>query len=215
MADLRRALVLIDIQNDYFIAESPLTIQYPDRDTSLANITRAIDLAEELGLPIAVVQHQYPAGAPVFAEGSQGWELHPDIAARRKNSWKHLVKSCASVFAGTDFEEWLREQQVDVITVVGYMTNNCDLATAAAAEPLGFSVEVLSDASGAIHLANEQGEVDAQRIHETLMVLLHSNFAAVATTAGWMTAAATCTPLPKSDLGTSALQGRAVFHSAT
>lgn len=211
MAELRRALVIIDVQNDYFADGGPLEIQYPDRNESLANITRAIDLADKQGMPIAVVQHQYPAGAPVFAEGSEGWKLHPEIAARRTDSWKHLVKSYASVFAGTDFETWLRENEVDGITLVGYMTNNCDLATAAAAEPLGFRVEVLSDASGAIHLANEAGQVGAQQLHETLMVLLHSNFATVATTNDWAQAVEVGTALPASDLGSSAVQGRAAF----
>lgn len=211
MAELRRALVIIDVQNDYFTDEGPLAIQYPDRNESLANITRAIDLAHAQGLPIAVVQHQYPAGAPVFAEGSHGWELHPEIAARRKDSWKHIVKSYASVFAGTNFEAWLRSNDVEAITVVGYMTNNCDLATAAAAEPLGFGVEVLSNASGAVHLANELGEVGAQQLHETLMILLHSNFAAVATTNDWVQAVESGIALPKGDLGSSAMQGRAAF----
>ena len=160
-------------------------------------------------MPIAVVQHQYPAGAPLFAEGSEGWKLHPEISSRRTDSWKHFVKSYASVFAGTDFESWLRDNEVEAITLVGYMTNNCDLATAAAAEPLGFGVEVLSDASGAIHLANERGQVGAQQLHETLMVLLHSNFASVATTNDWAQAVEAGTGLPKSDLGSSAVQGRA------
>ena len=211
MAELRRALVIIDVQNDYFADGGPLEIQYPDRNESLANIIRTIDLAEKQGMPIAVVQHQYPAGAPVFAEGSEGWKLHPEISSRRTDSWKYLVKSYASVFAGTDFESWLRDNDVEAITLVGYMTNNCDLATAAAAEPLGFGVEVLSDASGAIHLANEAGQVGAQQLHETLMVLLHSNFASVATTTDWARAVEAGSELPKSDLGSSAVQGRAAF----
>lgn len=211
MEELRRALVIIDVQNDYFAEEAPLQIQYPDRQESLAAITRAIDLAEAADMPIAVVQHQSPAGAPVFAEGSEGWELHPEISSRRKDSWKHIVKSYSSVFAGTDFESWLRESDVNSITIVGYMTNNCDLATASAAEPLGFGVEVLSDASGAIHLANELGEVGAQQLHETLMVLLHSNFAAVATTNDWARAVEAGIALPKSDLGSSAVQGREAY----
>ena len=211
MAGLRRALVIIDVQNDYFAEGGPLAIQYPDRNESLANITRAIDVAEAQDMPVAVVQHQYPAGAPVFAEGSEGWKLHPEIASRHKDSWKHLVKGYASVFAGTDFEAWLRENDIEAITLVGYMSNNCDLATAAAAEPLGFAVEVLSDASGAVHLANEAGQVGAQQLHETLMVLLNSNFAAVASTDDWAHAVKSGTALPKGDLGTSAVQGHAAF----
>ena len=211
MAELRRALVIVDVQNDYFAEEGPLAIQYPDRNESLANIIRTIDLAEKQGMPVAVVQHQYPAGAPVFAEGSEGWELHPEISSRRTDSWKHIVKSYSSVFAGTDFEAWLRENEVNAITVVGYMTNNCDLATAAAAEPLGIAVELLSDASGAVHLSNEAGQVGAQQLHETLMVLLHSNFATVATTNDWVQAVEVGTALPKGDLGSSAVQGRMAF----
>lgn len=213
MADLRRALVIIDVQNDYFTSGGPLEIQYPDRLESLGNITRAIDLAEQHGMPIAFVQHEYPAGAPVFAKGSEGWKLHPEVSSRRKDSWKHLVKSCASVFAGTDFEAWLRDNRINAITLIGYMTNNCDLATAAAAEPLGVEVELLSDASGAIHLANEAGTVNARQLHETLMVLLHSNFAAVATTEDWVQAVEAGRSLPKSDLGTSAVQGQQAFQT--
>lgn len=209
LTDLRRALVIVDVQNEYF--GGPLEIQYPDRTESLANITRIIDLAEEQGLPIAVVQHETPAGAPVFAAGSHGWDLHPEVASRRTDAWKHFTKTYASVFAGTDFEAWLRENRIDTITLVGYMTNNCDLATAAAAEPLGFNVEVLSDASGAIHLANEAGKVSARQLHEALLVLLHSNFAAVASTGDWAKAVEAGTALAKSDLGSSAMQGRDAF----
>lgn len=210
MAQPSRALVVVDVQNEYF--SGPLEIQYPDRNESLANINSAIDAAHAQGLPIAVVRHVAPAESPVFAEGSRGWELHPDIASRRRESWKEVGKSYASVFAGTDFELWLRENRINTITLVGYMTNNCDLATAAAAEPLGFSVEVLSDASGAIHLANAAGKVSAQQMHEALMVLLNSNFAAVATTQEWMQAVEKGAELPQSDLGSSAMQGRAAFQ---
>jgi len=53
--------------------------------------------------------------------------------------------------------------------------------------------------------------VSAEVLHETLMVLLHSNFAAVGTTESWTAAVRSGDALPKSDLGTSAMQGRAAF----
>lgn len=119
-------------------------------------------------------------------------------------SWKRIVKAYASCFDGTDLTDWLRQRGVDTVTLVGYMTNNCILATAAAAAPLGFAAEVLSDATGAVDLANAAGSVPARRLHETLLALLHSNFAAVATTEDWTAAAATATPLPRSNLLQSA-----------
>jgi nicotinamidase-related amidase len=207
----RRALIVIDAQQEYF--DGILQIQYPPREESIANIARAIDIAEEHGLPVVVVQHELPEGAPVFAAGSSSWSLHPELEKRASSSWKRVTKNKSSVFADTDVAAWLAEHGVDVITLVGYMTNNCDIATAAAAEDIGLQAEILSDATGAIDLANTAGKVSAQQLHETLLVLLNSNFAAVGSTEAWATAVAAGEALPKSDLGTSALEGRAAFSA--
>ena len=205
----RRALIVVDVQQEYF--SGILQIQAPPREETLANVVTALETAEQQDLPVVVVQHQLPEGAPVFAVGSDSWALHPEIEQRLKPSYKRVTKDKGSVFAGTDVAAWLAEQGVDTITIVGYMTNNCDLATAVGAEELGLAAEILSDASGAIHLANEAGKVSADQLHETLLVLLHSNFAAVASTAAWVAAVAASEVLPKSDLGTSAMQGRSAF----
>ncbi|ACY23299.1 isochorismatase hydrolase [Gordonia bronchialis DSM 43247] len=207
MTTPRRALIVVDVQNEYF--SGPLEIAYPPRDESLSNITRAIDAAEAAEMPILFAQHTYPAEAPVFAEGSTGWELHPEISARVTDRWHRVTKQFGTVFAGTDAAEWLAAQDVDTVTIVGFMTNNCDLATAAQAETLGLTAEVLSDATGAINLANSAGSVTAQQVHETLMVLFNSNFAAVAPTEEWIDAVKAGTALAKGNLVSSAVDGRA------
>ncbi|MEU4560949.1 cysteine hydrolase family protein [Actinoplanes sp. NPDC023936] len=198
-----RALVIIDVQNEYF--DGPLRIEYPSRDKSLARILEAAETARRAGIPVVVVRHEAPEGSPVFAAGSPGWQLHEAVAAL---GGEPVVKNYSSVFAGTGLEARLRDQGVDTVTFVGFMTNNCVLASAAAAEPLGFAVEVLSDATGAINLSNEAGSVTAQQVHETLMALLHSNFAAVADTAAWTAAVDAGTALPGSNLVVSATAGR-------
>lgn len=205
----RRALIVVDVQQEYFTGI--LQIQAPPRGQTLANIVAALEIAQQQELPVVVVQHELPQGAPVFAVGSESWSLHPEIEQRLDPSWKRVSKDKGSVFAGTDVAQWLAEREVDTITIVGYMTNNCDIATAVGAEELGLAAEILSDATGAIHLANEAGQVSADQLHETMLVLLHSNFAAVATTQAWTTAVTAGDALPKSDLGTSATQGRAAF----
>jgi nicotinamidase-related amidase len=202
MSTTARALILIDVQQEYFAG--PLAIQYPPREESILRIATAIDAATAAGIPVAVVQHSSGSGAPVFDPETSAFELHPEVARRVQPSWKGVVKQYGSVFAGTDLEAWLREQGVDTVTLVGYMTNNCVIASAAGAEELGIQVEVLSDATGAINLENAAGSVDAKTVHTTLMALLDSNFAAVATTEAWMRALADRTPLPKDDLVSSA-----------
>lgn len=209
MTAIRRALIVVDVQNEYF--DGILQVQYPPRDDTLANIARAMDLAGELDMPVVVLQHELPEGAPVFAVNSTSWSLHPEVERRLKPGFKRASKVYGSAFTGQGVADWLEARQVDTITIVGYMTNNCDIATAVDAEVRGIAAEILSDASGAIHLANEAGSVSAEQLHTTLMVLLNSNFAAVSDTDAWIAAARAGGELPKSDLGTSAVQGRAKF----
>ncbi|WP_229069081.1 isochorismatase family protein [Actinoplanes sp. DH11] len=205
MTSPNRALVVIDVQQDYF--GGPLEIQYPPHADSLPQITRAIDAATAAGIPVVAVQHTMGDDAPLFNPTLPGYQLHPEVAARRTDAWKQVVKQYGTVFAGTDLVSWLRDRGIDTVTFVGYMTNNCVLASAAEAETHGLAAEVLADATGAINIANEAGFVDAKTVHTTLMALFNSNFAAVADTATWSAAVAAGEALPKPDLGASAVTG--------
>lgn len=208
MSSPHRALIIIDAQQQYF--DGLLAIEHPPRDQSIAKIVEAFDAATSSDVPVVIVQHELPEGAPVFAAGSEAHRLHPEIERRADAASKRVAKHFASVFDSTGLDEWLRENDVDTITLTGYMTNNCVLASAAAAEPLGYAVEVLSDATGAIPLSNDAGSASAAQVHETLMTLLNSNWAAVATTDTWIDAVTAGTSLAKSNLVESAMAGRSV-----
>lgn len=205
MSTPRRALILVDVQQEYF--EGPLEIQYPPHADSLPRITAAIDAATSAGIPVAVIQHTAGEGAPIFNPSMKGFQLHPEIAQRQNPQWKAITKQYGTVFAGTDLLEWLREHDVDTITLVGYMTNNCIIASAAESETHGLAAEVLSDATGAINIANAAGYAPSKTVHNTLMALLNSNFAAVATTDAWTNALSDGTALPKDNLPSSAILG--------
>ena len=105
---------------------------------------------------------------------------------------------CPRAFAGTDLEEWLRANAIDTITVVGYMTHNCDLSTIIHAAHVGFAVEFLSDATGSLPYANSAGYASAEEIHRVVMIILQSRFAAVLDTAEWIDCLKTGV-LPKRD----------------
>src|SRR5680860_252216 len=119
MISPRRALILVDIQMEYF--SGPLEIQYPAHADSLSNITKAIDAATAAGIPVVVVQHTAGDDAPVFNPTTDGFKLHPDIAQRKGADWKAIIKQYGTVFAGTDLLDWVREHKIDTITLVGYM----------------------------------------------------------------------------------------------
>ena len=177
----RRALLVIDVQNEYFTGNLP--IEFPPVAVSLPNITLAMDSASAAGIPVIVVQHDAPAASPVFAVGSPAWQLHPDVAARRADH--HIHKQAASVFAGTDLAEWLKEHDIDTLTIAGYMTHNCDAATIYHAAHNGLTVEFLADATGALPYENAAGKASAEEIHRVYSTVFHSSFGAVANTADW------------------------------
>jgi nicotinamidase-related amidase len=181
----RRALIVIDVQNEYFPGGG-LPIEYPPVARSLPNITRAMDAAQAAGVPVVVVRHHAPKGAPLFQADQPTGQLHPEIAQRPRD---HLVtKTFPSVFTGTDFADWLAEHQVDTLSVAGYMTHNCDASTVFEAMHRGLQVEFLGDASGALPYANDAGRASAEEIHRVFSVVFHSNFAAVVDTAQWIEA---------------------------
>ncbi|MDO5082446.1 MAG: isochorismatase family protein [Arachnia propionica] len=202
MTTPRRALVVLDVQQEYFFG--PLRIQHPVPEDSLPQILHAIDVARAHHLPVVVVRHENPAGSAVFASGSEGAELHPEVAGRGDATWHRITKRFASAFDDTDLAVWCSQHRLSTLTIVGHMANNCVLATAASAAPRGLAVEVLSDAIGTVHLSNEAGSVAAQQLHHDLMVLLQSNLAAVTTVEEWAHAVATGVTSPKSNLVASA-----------
>jgi len=178
----RRALVVVDVQNDY--NGGNLAIQHPLFANSVANVARAMDAAAEAGIKIVVVKQMAPETSPIFANGSHGGELHPEIARRPHDHY--VEKMLPSAFTGTDLEDWLRANGIDTIAVVGYMTHNCDLSTIIHAVHMGFAVEFLSDASGSVPYANSAGYASAEDIHRVVSIILQSRFAAVLKTGDWI-----------------------------
>ena len=181
----RRALIVIDVQNEYFEGGG-LPIEHPPVSDSLPCITRAMDAASAAGIPVVVVQHHAAAGAPVFQADQPGGQLHPDIARRPHDH--RITKALPSVFAGTDLAAWLQSREIDTLAVTGYMTHNCDASTVFEALHRGLQVEFLADASGALPYENAAGRASAEEIHRVFSVVFHSNFAAVCSTAAWIDA---------------------------
>ncbi|NVZ62010.1 cysteine hydrolase [Pseudomonas gingeri] len=195
----RRALIVIDVQNEY--VSGNLLIEYPPVEESLANIGKAIDAANAAGIPVVVVQNDSPAGSPLFAIGSPGWALHPVVGSRARD---HLIhKTLPSAFADTDLGQWLAQREIDTLSVVGYMTHNCDASTIFEATHRGLAVEFLSDATGSLPYANEAGQASAEEIHRVFSVVFHTRFAAVVSTAQWQSAVSDGVALSRSSIPAS------------
>jgi nicotinamidase-related amidase len=177
----KRALLVIDAQNEYFTGKLP--ISYPAG--SLSNVLIAMDAASAKGQSVVVIQHASPQpDAAVFRKGSKQWELHPEVAARPHDVLVH--KSLPGSFTGTELETWLRRRAVETVVIAGYMTQMCCDTTARQAMHLGFGVEFLSDATGTLAIKNDAGEVSDEELHRAILVTQQMRFSRVLKTSAWI-----------------------------
>ena len=92
-----RALIVIDVQNEYFPGG---TWALPDAERTLPNILRLIERAREKGVPVVFIQHVTPEGASVFARGSVGGELRPELGVRQEDTLFQKQHPSAFLLAG-------------------------------------------------------------------------------------------------------------------
>lgn len=177
---MKRALLIVDVQNEYFSGLLPIT--HPQGH--LNNILRVMDVAKTNGIPIIVIQHTFPQPEmPFFKKGTQEWDLHPEIQSRPHDFM--IEKNLPGSFTGTDLESWLRNEKVDKIVIAGYMTHMCCDTTARQAVHRGFTVEFLSDATGTLPLKNEAGEVSAEELHRSILCAQQMLISEVISTEAW------------------------------
>ena len=177
---MKRALLVIDVQNDYF--SGMMKVTHPQG--SFENILAAMDGAVRAGVPVVLVQHSNPPGAPAFAKGGPGWQLHPEVA--RRGGALLVEKTLPGSFTGTKLEEWLRERGIDTLVIAGYMTQMCCDTTSRQAVHLGFNVEFLSDATGTLSISNAAGSVAAEELHRAILVTQAMRFARVMAVQDWL-----------------------------
>ncbi|QDS94397.1 Streptothricin hydrolase [Roseimaritima multifibrata] len=162
---MKRALLVIDVQREYFDGAFP--IRHPAGH--LDSILQTMDAAQSAGLTTIVVRHHQPAPeSPVFQKGGEMWQLHEQVESRPRDLL--LDKSLPGSFTGTPLEAFLREREIETVCIAGYMTQICCDTTARQAFHRGFKVEFLSDATGTLDISNEAGSVTAEQMHESILV---------------------------------------------
>ena len=179
---MERALIVVDVQNEYFEGGA-LPISYPPN--SFERIKEAIAAAQKAGAMVVFVQHtSLQENARAFVRGSKTWEFHDEIKTIKPDLY--IEKNHASSFVGTDLNYRLRSLGIDSVAIVGYMTQNCCDATARDASQLGFNVEFLSDANGTLAFSNNAGEVSAEELHRAFLVAQAFGFSRVLTLNEWI-----------------------------
>ena len=172
---MKQALVVVDIQNDYFPGGR---IPLFDMETAAANAKRILELFRARNLPIFHIQHiSNREGAAFFLPGTDGAEIHASAAP--VGAEPVLQKNFPNAFRSTALNEELRRIDIKKIIVIGAMTHMCIDTTVRAAFDLGFNCTVVSDACTTRGLEFGGVKIEAPQVHAAFMAALSAPFARI------------------------------------
>jgi len=174
---MTRALVIIDIQQDYFPGgANPLV----DPDAAAVEAAALLAYFRAQGEPVVHIQHIWDAPDATFMRpGTPGFEIHPLVAPLPGEGL--VQKEAPNAFLGTDLERRLRDAEAHDLVIVGMMSSMCVDATVRAAADLGFSVTVAHDACAAPNLEFDGLELPGNLVHAAFMAALADGYAQVVT----------------------------------
>jgi len=174
---MKEALLLIDIQNDYF----------PDGKMELAGMEEATEKAAALlkafrisGKPVFFVRHlSTRPGATFFLPGTPGADIHASVWPLEGE--KVIEKNFPNSFFQTELLPRLKEAGVTELIICGAMSHMCIDTTVRAAKELGFACTVISDACATRDLKFKNEPVTAHNVHAAFMAALDGVFATLMT----------------------------------
>lgn len=174
----KTALLLVDIQNDYF-AGGKMTLE--GIDAASANASRLLCGFREKSLPVFHVRHlAIQPGATFFLPDTPGSEIHPSVAPLVDETV--IVKHFPNSFRETSLLDQLKKVGVTSVVVCGAMSHMCIDATVRAACDLGFQCRVAHDACATRALTFGRETASAEKVHAAFMAALSAAYAQVMAT---------------------------------
>src|SRR3954463_540000 len=170
-----RALLIIDIQNDYFAGGR---MELEGADAAADNASQALARWRKDGLPVFHVRHlSTRPGATFFLPGTSGAQIHSTV--RPQGGERVIEKNFPNSFRGTELERALKQAGVKELVVAGMMTHMCADASVRQAADLGYAVTLLGDAC-ATRAQTFGGEtVPARQVHAAFLAALNGFYAKV------------------------------------
>jgi len=167
---MKTALLVIDIQKDYF----------PGGKYPLVNPLEAAQKAytilqcfRESGGDHVHIQHiSLEPDATFFISGDRGTDIHDSVA--HFEGEPIVYKHEPNAFLNTNLLELLKSWQIERVVITGMMTHMCVDATARAASDLGFQVMVAEDACATRDLKYGDTTIPAELVHKAFLAALKS-----------------------------------------
>jgi nicotinamidase-related amidase len=164
----RTALLLIDMQNDYFPG-GRMELCGPEQ--AARNGGRILRFFRKKELPVIHIAHEsVRPGASFFLPGTTGQQIHELVAPLATEAV--ITKNYPNSFLQTNLQQTLTDQAVKHVVIVGMMTHMCVDATCRAAKDLGFACTLIHDATATRNLGALGREVAAEDVQTAFIAAL-------------------------------------------
>jgi nicotinamidase-related amidase len=174
----KRAIVVVDIQNEYFPSGKLPLVGIAD---AAANAAKVIEAARSNGDEIIYVRHEGAgASAPVFTPGSSGVEIN--AAVRPREGDPVVLKHYPNAFRDTGLKQMLDAKGVKDVVIIGAMSHMCIDATSRAAADFGYNTVIVHDACATRDLEFKGTTIPAAQVHAAFMAGLAFAYGKVTTT---------------------------------
>ncbi len=172
---MNTALVMVDIQNDYF-PDGRMPLVGPVEASQQA--ARLLDCFRSARRPVIHIQHiAVRPGATFFLPGTLGADFHPNVQPLPDETI--VQKNFPNSFRETPLLDVLREKQITRLIICGMQTNMCVDAITRAAADYGFECLVAADACAARNLTFDAHTVPAEQVHHAFLAALNGSYAKV------------------------------------
>jgi len=169
------ALLVIDIQNDYFPGGA---MELEGAEAAGAKAGKVLDSFRKDGMLAIHVRHlSVRPGSTFFLPGTKGAEIHASVAP--KGGEMVVEKNFPNAFRATPLKDELERLGVKNLVVAGMMTHMCVDATVRQAADLGYKVTLLGDACATRTQTYAGESVPARQVHAAFLAALNGFYAKV------------------------------------
>ena len=167
---MKTALLIIDIQNDYFPGGKYPLVSPLEAAQKAYVILQCF--REHGGYHIHIQHISKKPDAAFFIPGDRGTDIHDSVAHFEGEPivYKHEPNS----FLNTNLLELLKSWAIERVVIAGMMTHMCVDATTRAASDLGFQVIVSEDACATRDLKYGDTTIPAEHVHKAFLAALKS-----------------------------------------
>lgn len=175
---MRTALLMVDIQNDYFPGGNNELIGSSEASIKAKKLLEAF---REKQLPVIHIQHiSTRSGATYFVQNTPGVRFNENVMPLPDEIV--IIKHFPNSFRNTELLDVLKKAGVGRLVICGMMTHMCIDSTTRAAFDLGFDCIIAQDACATKDISFDDRIIAAELVHRAFLGALNGMFAKVVPT---------------------------------